>query len=65
MREYETIFVLEPNQDEASVEAEIEKIRDLITSGGGEIAAIEKVDPKAFRPEPSPAAPVYQAEDDC
>lgn len=30
-----------------------------------EIAAIEKVDPKAFRPEPSPAAPVYQAEDDC
>lgn len=42
MREYETIFVLEPNQDEASVEAEIEKIRDLITSGGGEIAVIEK-----------------------
>ena len=42
MREYETIFVLEPNQDEASVEAEIEKIRDLIISGGGEIAVLEK-----------------------
>ena len=42
MREYETIFVLEPNQDEATVDAEIEKLRELITGGGGTVDAVEK-----------------------
>ena len=42
MREYETIFVVEPNQDEASVDAEIEKLRDLVTTAGGEIVVVEK-----------------------
>ena len=30
-----------------------------------EIAAIEEVDPKAFRPEPPSATTAYPAEDDC
>lgn len=42
MREYETIFVLEPNQDEATVDTEIEKIRDLVIGGGGTVDAVEK-----------------------
>jgi small subunit ribosomal protein S6 len=42
MKEYETIFVLEPNFDEAAVEQEIEKIRDIVTGGGGEVVAVEK-----------------------
>jgi small subunit ribosomal protein S6 len=42
MREYETIFVLEPNFDEAAVENEIEKLRDIIQNDGGEVLAVEK-----------------------
>lgn len=42
MREYETIFVLEPNVDETTVETEIEKVKDIVTHDGGEVVAVEK-----------------------
>lgn len=42
MKEYETIFVLEANFDEASVEQEIDKIREIVTGNGGEVVAVEK-----------------------
>ena len=42
MKEYETIFVLEPNYDEASVEQEIDKVREIVTGNGGEVVAVEK-----------------------
>lgn len=42
MKEYETIFVLEPSHDEGIVDAEIEKIRDIVSQDGGEVVAVEK-----------------------
>ena len=42
MREYETIFVLEPGHDEGVVDGEIEKIRDIVSQDGGEVLAVEK-----------------------
>jgi len=42
LREYETTFVLDPGHDEAQVDAEIEKIREIITSDGGEIVVVNK-----------------------
>lgn len=42
LREYETTFVLDPGHDEAQVEAEIEKIREIITQDGGEVVAVNK-----------------------
>lgn len=42
MREYETIFVLEPSYDEAALEQEIEKIKEIVSQDGGEVTAVEK-----------------------
>ena len=42
MKEYETIFVLEPGHDETALDAEIEKIKDIVTQDGGEVIAVEK-----------------------
>jgi ribosomal protein S6 len=42
IKEYETIFVLEPNFDEGAVENEIEKIKEIVTANGGEVVAVEK-----------------------
>lgn len=42
MREYESIFVLDPGIDDAQVDAELEKIRDFITSQHGEITEVQK-----------------------
>ncbi len=42
LKEYETIFVLDPGQDESQVEAEITKISDIIKNGGGEIVTVNR-----------------------
>lgn len=42
MKEYETIFVLEPNFDDAAVDQEIEKIKEIVSQDGGEVVAVEK-----------------------
>ena len=42
MKEYETIFVLEPGHDEGVIDQEIEKIRDIVTQDGGEVVTVEK-----------------------
>ena len=42
MQEYESIFVLTPEVSEADVDQEIEKIRELITSGDGEVTEVQK-----------------------
>jgi len=42
IKEYETIFVLEPGHDEAAIDGEIEKIREIVTQDGGEVVAVEK-----------------------
>jgi small subunit ribosomal protein S6 len=42
MKEYETIFVLEPGHDEGVVDGEIEKIREIVSQNGGEVQAVEK-----------------------
>ena len=41
MREYETIFILDPNLGENEVQAEVEKVRGLITGMDGEIVNVE------------------------
>ncbi len=42
MKEYESIFVLDPGLEDARVDAEVEKIRDFITARSGEITEIQK-----------------------
>jgi small subunit ribosomal protein S6 len=42
MKEYESIFVLDPGVDDAQVDVELEKIREYITVGQGEITEIQK-----------------------
>ena len=42
MREYESIFVLHPDVSDAQVDAEVEKIRDFLTSRNGEVTEIQK-----------------------
>ncbi len=42
MKEYESIFVLDPDVDDAQVDVELEKIREYITGGQGEITEIQK-----------------------
>jgi len=42
MKEYESIFVLDPGVDDAQVDAELEKIQDFITGRDGEITEIQK-----------------------
>jgi small subunit ribosomal protein S6 len=41
MREYETIFILDPNLGENEVRAEVDKISSLITGMEGEIVNVE------------------------
>lgn len=41
MREYETVFILDPRLDEVQVKDEIGKIQDLISSLEGEIIGVE------------------------
>jgi small subunit ribosomal protein S6 len=42
MKEYESIFVLDPGVDDARVDVEVEKIREFITTHSGEITEIQK-----------------------
>jgi small subunit ribosomal protein S6 len=41
MREYETVFILDPTLDETQVKEEMDKVGSLITSLGGEVASAE------------------------
>ncbi|MFZ1947782.1 MAG: 30S ribosomal protein S6 [bacterium] len=41
MRDYETVFILDPALDEAQVKEEVEKVKNLITSLGGEVTSAE------------------------
>jgi len=41
MRDYETVFILDPSLDEAQVKEEVEKVKSLITSLGGEVTSAE------------------------
>ena len=42
MREYESIFVLNPDVSDALVDAEVEKIREFLTSKKGEVTEVQK-----------------------
>ena len=42
MREYETVFILHPDVDEAGIEREIEAVRKTIEEGQGEVAGVYK-----------------------
>jgi small subunit ribosomal protein S6 len=42
MREYESIFVLDPGADEAQVDAELDKIREFLSSQNSEVTEIQK-----------------------
>jgi small subunit ribosomal protein S6 len=42
MREYETIFVLDPDVDESQVEVEVNRVRDIVTGRAGEITEVQK-----------------------
>ena len=42
MREYESIFVLNPDVSDSQVEAELEKIREFVVSKKGEVTEIQK-----------------------
>jgi small subunit ribosomal protein S6 len=41
MRDYETIFILDPKLDESQVKDEIGKVQDLISSLEGEVVGVE------------------------
>ena len=42
MREYETVFVLHPSIDDKEVDAEVQALRELITSTGGTVEDVER-----------------------
>lgn len=42
MKEYESIFVLDPGVDDARVDVEVEKVREFITTRSGEVTEIQK-----------------------
>ncbi len=42
MKEYESIFVLDPGVDDAQVDTEVEKVRDFIAGRSGEVTEIQK-----------------------
>lgn len=42
MREYETVFILHPNLDEARVEEEIEGVRQVILNASGEVVQVDR-----------------------
>ena len=41
MRDYETVFILDPALDENQVKEEVDKVRNLISSLGGEVTSAE------------------------
>jgi small subunit ribosomal protein S6 len=41
MRDYETVFILDPALDETQVKEEVDKVKNLITSMGGEVTSAE------------------------
>ena len=41
MREYETVFILDPNLDESQVKDEVTKVESVITNMEGEITSVE------------------------
>jgi small subunit ribosomal protein S6 len=41
MRDYETVFILDPALDENQVKEEVDKVRNLITGLGGEVGSAE------------------------
>ncbi len=48
MKKYETTFVLDSSLDNDSIEREIQKVSDIITGSGGNIAKLEKWGVKRF-----------------
>jgi small subunit ribosomal protein S6 len=42
MREYESVFVLNPSVEDAVVDAELEKIKEFLSSKGSEITEVQK-----------------------
>ncbi|NMC56489.1 MAG: 30S ribosomal protein S6, partial [Eubacteriaceae bacterium] len=42
MKAYETIFVLTPNSEEARIKEYIDRISEIITSGGGSITEVNE-----------------------
>lgn len=42
MREYETVFILHPQVDEAGIERNIEAVKQTIVDGKGEVAGVYK-----------------------
>jgi small subunit ribosomal protein S6 len=41
MREYETVFILDPNLDDGEVKGEIDKVQSLISGLSGEVLGVE------------------------
>ncbi len=46
MREYEMMYILRPELDEAAVAAAIAKMSELVTTNGGEVAKAEPWGPR-------------------
>lgn len=42
MREYETVFILHPQADDAALDREIETVQQIITDGKGEVSGVYK-----------------------
>lgn len=42
MKNYETVFVLHPRLDDNQIEEEVQKVKDIITKGGGQIIDVQK-----------------------
>lgn len=42
MRDYEVMFVIRPDLDEAAIEATIARFEELIKNGGGEIEKLDR-----------------------
>ena len=42
MKEYETVFVMHPQVDDAGIEKQIEELRGVVTGGGGEVTGVYK-----------------------
>jgi small subunit ribosomal protein S6 len=42
VKEYETVFVMHPQVDDAGIEKQIEELRGVVTGGGGEVTGVYK-----------------------
>ena len=42
MREYETVFIIDPGCDETTVDKEIDTVKEIITEGDGRIVEVQK-----------------------